>query len=251
MALIDALPLSRRRSRTEALANLPAKLLLRHHQSNFFFFSPMFFDFIFSSSPIRIGLTGEKGRLWLSKALTISEGTTVSEACRGMAARRVDSVSLTDSNALLSGIMTDKDIATRVIAEGLRPEQTMVSKFRLPFSSYDALRYHPPNPANCASVDTTILDEVHMMHDGKFLNLPLIDKDGYVVACIDVLQITHAAISMVMTPNPDCPSVDTTILDEVHMMHDGKFLNLPLLDKDVLQITHGAISMVNFMFHHF
>lgn len=79
-----------------------------------------------------------------------------------------------------------------------------------------------PNP-DCASVDTTILDALHMMHDGKFLHLPVIDKgdlyfsnfvgslliltlcwlfilvsaDGYVVACMDVLQITHAAISMV------------------------------------------------------
>ncbi|WVZ22672.1 hypothetical protein V8G54_001216 [Vigna mungo] len=67
-------------------------------------------------------------KLRLLKALTISEGTTVFDACRRMAARRVDAVLLTDSNALLSGIMTDKDIATRVIAEGLRPEQTMVSK---------------------------------------------------------------------------------------------------------------------------
>lgn len=47
-------------------------------------------------------------KLRLSKALTISEGTTVSEACRRMAARRVNCVLLTDSNALLSGIMTDK-----------------------------------------------------------------------------------------------------------------------------------------------
>lgn len=47
-------------------------------------------------------------RLRLSKALTIPEGTTVSEACRRMATRRVDSVLLTDSNGLLSGIVTDK-----------------------------------------------------------------------------------------------------------------------------------------------
>lgn len=81
-----------------------------------------------------------------------------------------------------------------------------------------------PNP-DCASVDTTILDALHMMHDGKFLHLPVTDKgglyfsnfvgslqilaflccvltflvsaDGYVVACMDVLQISHAAISMV------------------------------------------------------
>ena len=47
-------------------------------------------------------------KLRLSKALTIPEGTTVSDACRRMAARRVDAVLLTDSNALLSGIVTDK-----------------------------------------------------------------------------------------------------------------------------------------------
>lgn len=47
-------------------------------------------------------------KLRLSKALTIPEGTTVSDACRRMAARRVDAVLLTDANALLSGILTDK-----------------------------------------------------------------------------------------------------------------------------------------------
>ncbi|RWW34166.1 hypothetical protein GW17_00001074 [Ensete ventricosum] len=47
-------------------------------------------------------------RLRLSKALTIPEKTTVREACRRMAARRVDAVLLTDSNALLCGILTDK-----------------------------------------------------------------------------------------------------------------------------------------------
>ena len=47
-------------------------------------------------------------KLRLSKALTIPEGTTVSDACRRMAARRVDAVLLTDAHGLLSGIVTDK-----------------------------------------------------------------------------------------------------------------------------------------------
>ena len=47
-------------------------------------------------------------RLRLSKALTIPDHTTVHEACRRMASRRVDAVLLTDSNALLCGILTDK-----------------------------------------------------------------------------------------------------------------------------------------------
>lgn len=97
-------------------------------------------------------------RLRLSKALTIPEGTTVQEACRRMATRKVDAVLLTDSNGLLSGILTDKvntlsfaimfsgnsfeivenmmfftclewkDISTRVIARELKIEETPVSK---------------------------------------------------------------------------------------------------------------------------
>ena len=46
--------------------------------------------------------------LRLSKALTVPETTTVSEACRRMAVRKVDALLLTDSNALLCGILTDK-----------------------------------------------------------------------------------------------------------------------------------------------
>lgn len=100
-------------------------------------------------------------RLRLCKALTVPDSTTLYEACRRMAARRVDALLLTDSNALLCGILTDrvklsspvslqtvsgfvlisiglnrsinplfllKDIATRVIAKELNLEETPVSK---------------------------------------------------------------------------------------------------------------------------
>ncbi|GAB2229360.1 hypothetical protein Droror1_Dr00023499 [Drosera rotundifolia] len=69
---------------------------------------------------VQVGLTGERKvkRLRLSKALTVPETTSVYEACCRMATRRVDALLLTDSNALVCGILTDKDIATRVIALG-------------------------------------------------------------------------------------------------------------------------------------
>lgn len=34
-----------------------------------------------------------------------------------------------------------------------------------------------------------------------------------------------------MTSNPECATLETTILDALHIMHDGKFLHLPVLDK--------------------
>ncbi|XP_057419972.1 CBS domain-containing protein CBSCBSPB3-like [Lotus japonicus] len=293
-------------------------------------------------------------KLRLSKALTISDATTVSEACRRMAARRVDAVLLTDSNALLSGIMTDKDIACRVIAEGLRPDQTIVSKVMT------------RNPIFVAS-DTRAIEALQKMVQGKFRHLPVVEN-GEVIAILDITKCLYDAITRmekaaeqgsaiaaavegaerqrgsnasapnalietlrermfkpslstiigdntkaaiasaadpvyvaakkmqelrvnsavivslsgtkiqgiltskdilmrvvaqnlspeltlvekVMTPNPECATLDTTILDALHMMHDGKFLHLPVVDRDgyvaacvdVLQITHAAISMV-------
>lgn len=35
----------------------------------------------------------------------------------------------------------------------------------------------------------------------------------------------------VMTPNPECATVDTPIVDALHTMHDGKFLHLPVVDR--------------------
>ncbi|CAH2059061.1 unnamed protein product [Thlaspi arvense] len=295
-------------------------------------------------------------KLRLSKALTIPEGTTVFDACRRMASRRVDAVLLTDSSALLSGIVTDKDIATRVIAEGLRPEHTLVSKVMT------------RNPIFVTS-DSLAIEALEKMVQGKFRHLPVVEN-GEVIALLDITKCLYDAISRmekateqgsalaaavegverqwgsgsgnfsaapypfietlrermfkpalstiitesskvalvspsdpvfvaskrmrdsrvnsviiavgnkilgiltskdilmrvvaqnlspeltlvekVMTPSPECASTETTILDALHIMHDGKFLHLPVLDKDgfvaacvdVLQITHAAISTV-------
>ncbi|KAG5385972.1 hypothetical protein IGI04_037442 [Brassica rapa subsp. trilocularis] len=281
--------------------------------------------------------------LRLDKAITIPEGTTVFEACRRMAARRVGAILLTNSSSLLSGICTDKDIATRVIAEGLKPDQTPVSKVMT------------RNPVFVTS-DSLALEALQKMVQGRFRHLPVVEN-GEVIAMLDITKCLYDAISRmekaaeqgsalaaavegvggagfietlregmfkpalstiitdsskvvlvspsdsvyvaakrmrdlrvnsviismgskiqgiltskdilmrlvvqnlspetilvekVMTPSPECVSLETTILDALHTMHDGKFLHLPVLDKDgsvaacvdVLQITHAAISMV-------
>ncbi|CAL9127992.1 PB1 [Musa troglodytarum] len=289
-------------------------------------------------------------RLRLSKALTIPESTTVYEACRRMAARRVDAVLLTDSNALLCGILTDKDITTRVIARELKLEETPVSKVMT------------RNPIFVLS-DTLAVEALQKMVQGKFRHLPVVEN-GEVIALLDIakclydaiarmeraaekgkaiaaavegvekhwgtsisgpntfietlrermfrpslstiiqenskvvtisptdsvltatkkmleLKISSAVITVekkprgiltsrdilmrlvtqnlspestpvekVMTANPDCGTIDTPILDALHTMHDGKFLHLPVVDRDgnivtvvdVIHIAHAAIA---------
>ncbi|KAI3832864.1 hypothetical protein MKX03_026625 [Papaver bracteatum] len=291
-------------------------------------------------------------RLRLSKALTIPESTTVQEACRRMAARRVDALLLTDSNALLCGILTDKDIATRVVARELNIEETPVSKVMT------------RNPVFVLS-DTLAVEALQKMVQGKFRHLPVVEK-GEVIALLDIAKCLYDAIARleraaekgkaiaaavegvekhwgasisgpntfietlrermfkpslstiipenskivtvsptdtvltaakkmlefklssavvtvddkprgiltskdilmrviapnlspdttlvekVMTPNPECATVDTPIVDALHTMHDGKFLHLPVVDRDgkivsvidVIHITHAAVATV-------
>ncbi|CAN0915686.1 CBS domain-containing protein CBSCBSPB5 [Linum grandiflorum] len=298
------------------------------------------------------GLTGERTvkRLRLSKALTVPETTTIYDACRRMAARRLDALLLTDSNALLCGILTDKDIATRVIAREVNLEETPVSKVMT------------RNPVFVLS-DTLAVEALQKMVQGKFRHLPVVEN-GEVVALLDIAKCLYDAIARmeraaekgkaiaaavegveknwgaslsgqnsfiealrermfrpslltvvpenskvvtvsptetvlaatkkmlesrsscavvtvddkprgiltskdilmrviaqnlapgstfvekVMTPNPECATTDTPIVDALHTMHDGKFLHLPVVDKDgvvvavvdVIHITHAAVT---------
>lgn len=120
-------------------------------------------------------------RLRLSKALTIPDHTTVYEACRRMAARRVDAVLLTDSNALLCGILTDKDITTRVIARELKLEDTPVSKVMT------------RNPLFVLS-DTLAVEALQKMVQGKFRHLPVVEN-GEVIALLDIAKCLYDAIA--------------------------------------------------------
>uniref|UniRef100_A0A0E0MCW9 CBS domain-containing protein n=1 Tax=Oryza punctata TaxID=4537 RepID=A0A0E0MCW9_ORYPU len=248
-------------------------------------------------------------KLRLTKALTIPEGTTVADACRRMAARRMDSVLLTDANGLLSGIVTDKDIATRVIAEGLRVEQTIISKIMTRTPVY-------------VMSDTLAIEALQKMVQGKFRHLPVVEN-GEVIAILDIAKCLYDAISrlekaaeqgsalaaavegverqvggnlpahsslietlrermlkpslstiisentkvaivspwdpvyvaarkmrelrvnsVVMTANPECATLDTSILDALHIMHDGKFLHIPVVDGGGPETTNDVASTI-------
>ncbi|KAG4998958.1 hypothetical protein JHK87_020030 [Glycine soja] len=289
--------------------------------------------------------------LRLSKALTVPETTTVYEACRRMAARKVDALLLTDSNALLCGILTDKDIATRVIAREVNLEETHVSKVMT------------RNPVFVLS-DALAVEALQKMVQGRFRHLPVVEN-GEVVALLDIAKCLYDAIARmerkaekgkaiaaavegiekhwgtstpgsnstfmetlreqifkpslstiipqnskvvtvsptdsvltttkkmlelrassavvtvgdklcgiltskdilmrviaqslppsstlvekVMTPNPECGTIDTPIIDALHTMHDGNFLHLLVVNRDgivvatvdAIHITHAAVA---------
>ncbi|KAM0883900.1 hypothetical protein ACQ4PT_031329 [Festuca glaucescens] len=92
-----------------------------------------------------------------------------------------DAVLLTDVNGLLSGIVTDKDIATRVIAEGLRVKQTIISKIMTRSPLY-------------ITADTLAIEALQKMVQGKFRHLPVVE-DGEVIGMLDIAKCLYDAMS--------------------------------------------------------
>ncbi|ORX54589.1 CBS-domain-containing protein [Hesseltinella vesiculosa] len=106
----------------------------------------------------------------------------VREVARLMKEHHTTAVLVTDREGL-AGIFTTKDIVLRVIAAGLTPDNCSV------------VRVMTPNP-DTATSQTTIMEALRRMHDGHFLNLPVVD-DGFLVGIVDVLKLTYAALEQI------------------------------------------------------
>jgi CBS domain-containing protein len=106
----------------------------------------------------------------------VRPSANVREAAILMAEVRKGVLVMSTDNELV-GILTPKDILTRVVAKGKSADLTAVSSVMT------------PNP-ECASADLTLLDALKEMHDQKFLHLPVRDQStGLVVGLVDVMEL--------------------------------------------------------------
>jgi len=81
----------------------------------------------------------------------------------------------------IAGIFTSKDVVLRVIAAGLDPSRCSVVRVMTP---------HP----DVASPTMTVQDALKKMLVGHYLNLPVVESDGRLVAIVDVLKLTYATL---------------------------------------------------------
>jgi CBS domain-containing protein len=103
--------------------------------------------------------------------LTLTPETTVHEAARRMADRRIGASLVIDAGALV-GIFTERDVMTRVVALGLDPDRTEVR---------DVMTAKPAT----AAPDQRALDALKTMHEGGFRHLPIV-KDGRAVGIVSL-----------------------------------------------------------------
>ena len=115
---------------------------------------------------------------------TVSVRTSVKEAAQLMKENHTTAVLVQDQGQI-TGIFTSKDVVLRVIAAGLDPANCSV------------IRVMTPHP-DFAPMDMSIQQALRKMHDGHYLNLPVMNKESdEIVGMVDVLKLTYATLDQI------------------------------------------------------
>jgi CBS domain-containing protein len=108
----------------------------------------------------------------------VETSTPVADAARIMKAENVGSVPIVEGNRLV-GMLTDRDVAIRVVAEGKDPQSTTAGQI----ASHDLVTIDPQQD----------LDEaLQLMAKHQVRRLPVVEEDGRligIVAQADVAQV--------------------------------------------------------------
>lgn len=104
---------------------------------------------------------------------------TAQQAAGRMHSRKVGTLLVLDEAKRPIGILTDRDLAVRVVAEGRDPVQTTVQ---------DVMTAAP----HTLSEDAAIEEALAIMRGGRFRRVPIVDSDGALVGLLsldDVLDL--------------------------------------------------------------
>jgi CBS domain-containing protein len=104
-----------------------------------------------------------------AKPLTFPETTTVREAVAAMTERRFGSVVVVNDDGGVSGIVTERDVMTKIVDAGRAPDTTTLA---------DVMT----RDVKVARETDDVLDWLRMMSNERFRRLPVVDDNGRVTA---------------------------------------------------------------------
>jgi len=118
-----------------------------------------------------------------SNPKTVEAGTSVQEAARLMQSEDVGSVLIVEGDRLIA-IVTDRDIAVRVVAEGKAPETTVGE-----IASQDLVTIDP---------EQSLDEAARLMGEHQLRRLPVCEEDGKLVGILaqaDIAQSGHDSLT--------------------------------------------------------
>ncbi len=103
------------------------------------------------------------------KPLTCGPDQTVTDACKEMSARNVGSIIVTDDDSKVLGLVTERDIFRRIIAEDRDPKITPVSAVMT-------------TELRTAKETDDVTDWLRIMSNERFRRLPVVDENDRLVS---------------------------------------------------------------------
>ena len=122
------------------------------------------------------------GRICVRDVDLAEAGESVQAAAQRMNSRKVGTLLVINSDQEPIGVITDRDLTVRVLAQGLDPIQTRVGQVLTTFP-------------RTVREETSIEDALHIMRSGQFRRLPVVDKADKLVGLIsldDILDLLTA-----------------------------------------------------------
>jgi len=116
------------------------------------------------------------GKLCIREVDLAEPHESVQVAARRMHSRKVGTLVVVDGANRPVGLLTDRDLAVRVLAEGLDPVQTTVREAM------------SPSPT-AVSEETTIEEALRIMRRGPFRRLPVVNSAGKLVGLLSLDDI--------------------------------------------------------------
>jgi len=116
------------------------------------------------------------GRICVREVDLAEVGESVQIAAERMNSRNVGTLMVLDGDSRPVGILTDRDLALRVVGKGLDPIETSVGEVmsKAPDSVHD---------------DTSIETALACMRTGPYRRLPVVDNDGKLVGLVSLDDI--------------------------------------------------------------
>ncbi|KAI9264471.1 hypothetical protein BY458DRAFT_514139 [Sporodiniella umbellata] len=114
-------------------------------------------------------------------AVIVKENMPVIESAQFMAAKRSDCILVVNEEDQLSGIFTAKDIAYRLVAEGLDARTTPVRQIMT------------RNPL-CVTSDTSATEALDLMVSRGFRHLPVCNEEGDIFGLLDITKCLYEAL---------------------------------------------------------
>ena len=123
------------------------------------------------------------------RVISTHSRATVLEVCEVMLREKVSAVVVLDEGALV-GIISERDIVTRVVAQRRDPSTTIVSEVMT-------------TKVTTVTENATAQTAIELMHHGAFRHLPLIDAAGRIIGVLSVRDLLRQRVQELDLKNTD------------------------------------------------